>query len=841
MPYIGNDPVPLIFGLLNSVSETTSATSTTIVDADQLVLNDVSAASGSRMKQIVVTDLAAYLDDEITAMPNLVSVGALNVGSITSGFTSIDVGAGAITTTGIITGGTLEATADTSAGDNAAIGYTSVLGLILTGQGSTNDVTIVNDADATVMGVATGTTSVTFAGNVTVGGDLDVTGSFDMSDADITNIGSISLDSITGDADANTSITFSGSDVITIATGGTTALTVDANQDLNLLTDAAVIKLGANGDVTLTHVHNTGVLLNAASVIQFRDSGLTIGSNADGDLDIVSDGTAVDSINIESAGGITLDAGTASSGIIYEDDGTEMLRIHNSSSDVIIESKVSDKDIIIKGNDGGSARTVATFDMSAGGDLFLTGGLIDLKNNGSNVSQIKFYCESSNAHAQTLIGAPHNQSANNTLTLPDGSNGVLLSTVSTATVTNKTLTSPVINTGTFGTSILPVSADGTALGSTSKEFSDLFLADSSTIQFGNDQDTILTHTDGAGLTLNSTNKLMFNDASQFIQGASATVLDIAATDEIELTATLIDVVGNATVSGTLGVTGIATFTDDIIIGDGKTIGSASDVDAITIASDGDVTFSQKVGIIGAHDLGTGLHIRTADSGASVSANADELIIEGSGNTGITIASGNDSSGNIFFADDGGVQQGKIQYDHDSNAMQFRTNNTDAMKIDAAGHVTQPSQPAVQVKVASAISNIAAGALYNVPFATEIFDNNADFQASTGDGQGGDGSNLAATFTAPVTGRYVVMINGTLGGYPLAADYVQWHLATSNRTYNSTIDPDGFDSSPVYHNLNLSALVDMDANDTALAKLHIQGSVDTTDIFSETYFSIYLAC
>ena len=42
--------------------------------------------------------------------------------------------------------------------------------------------------------------------------------------------------------------------------------------------------------------------------------------------------------------------------------------------------------------------------MSAG-DLFLTGGLIDLKNDGSAVSQIKFYCESSNAHAQTLQGA----------------------------------------------------------------------------------------------------------------------------------------------------------------------------------------------------------------------------------------------------------------------------------------------------------------------------------------------------------------------------------------------------------------------------------------------------
>ena len=84
-------------------------------------------------------------------------------------------------------------------------------------------------------------------------------------------------------------------------------------------------------------------------------------------MDVVSDGTAVDSINIESAGGITLDAGTAASGIIYEDDGTEMLRIHNSSSDVIIEAKVQDKDIIFKGDDGGSGVTALTLDMSAGG------------------------------------------------------------------------------------------------------------------------------------------------------------------------------------------------------------------------------------------------------------------------------------------------------------------------------------------------------------------------------------------------------------------------------------------------------------------------------------------
>ena len=94
------------------------------------------------------------------------------------------------------------------------------------------------------------------------------------------------------------------------------------------------------------------ILMNTNEKVQFRDTGLYISSNADGDLDIVSDGTAVDSINLESAGGVTLDAGTAGSGIVYEDDATEMLRIHNSSSDVYLESKVSDKDIYIKGNDG---------------------------------------------------------------------------------------------------------------------------------------------------------------------------------------------------------------------------------------------------------------------------------------------------------------------------------------------------------------------------------------------------------------------------------------------------------------------------------------------------------
>jgi len=58
---------------------------------------------------------------------------------------------------GAVTISTVEPTGDTSAGDNAAIGYTAAEGLILTGQGSTSDITLKNDADGTVFTVPTGT------------------------------------------------------------------------------------------------------------------------------------------------------------------------------------------------------------------------------------------------------------------------------------------------------------------------------------------------------------------------------------------------------------------------------------------------------------------------------------------------------------------------------------------------------------------------------------------------------------------------------------------------------------------------------------------------------------
>jgi len=126
---------------------------------------------------------------------------------------------------------------------------------------------------------------------------------------------------------------------------------------------------------------------------------------------------------------------------------------------------------------------------------------------------------------------------------------------------------------TATTAFVPDASDGAALGTTSLEFSDLYLADGAVIGFGDDQDVTLTHVADTGLLLNSTMALQFNDASQYINAPSATILDINATDEIELNATLADVNANLDVSGT--IVGASTIQGTTITATGNLIASGT--------------------------------------------------------------------------------------------------------------------------------------------------------------------------------------------------------------------------------------------------------------------------
>jgi len=152
-------------------------------------------------------------------------------------------------------------------------------------------------------------------------------------------------------------------------------------------------------------------------------------------------------------------------------------------------------------------------------------------------------------------------------------------------------------TGTWEvtTALVPDASDGAALGTTALEWSDLFLADGAVINFGDDQEVTITHVADTGLLLNGTNVIQFNDASQNIGAPSNAILDINATDEIELNSTLIDVNGNLDVSGTGVIAGAVTTaaltasgiikTDDTTAATNTTDGSLQTDGGLSVAAD----------------------------------------------------------------------------------------------------------------------------------------------------------------------------------------------------------------------------------------------------------------
>ena len=119
----------------------------------------------------------------------------------------------------------------------------------------------------------------------------------------------------------------------------------------------------------------------------------------------------------------------------------------------------------------------------------------------------------------------------------------------------------ISSTNKFSSDILPTTSDGAAIGSTSFEWSDLYLADGGVINFGDDQDVTLTHVADTGLLLSSTDQLQFGDSGTYIFQSADGVLDLVSDTEIEINATTIDINGNVEISGDLTVSG-----DDITMG-----------------------------------------------------------------------------------------------------------------------------------------------------------------------------------------------------------------------------------------------------------------------------------
>ena len=288
---------------------------------------------------------------------------------------------------------------------------------------STGALKIATETSGIAITLGHSTSEVTIADNATVTGNLTVTGT-------LTQTGTQTFDG--------------GIDVDNFNINGTTIALSSGDM---LLDSAGDIILDADG-----------------GDVFFKDAGTTFGSatNTSGNLIIKSGTTTAATF---SGANVTL-AGTVGSGAITStgtvqgttitattafvpdaSDGAALGTTALEFSDLFLADGAvinfgADQDINL--THAHNTGLTTNGDFTVGDDLFVSGGVIDLKNTGT-ASQILLYCESSNAHAQTIQGAPHSQAASNTLILPDGGNGTLLSTVSTATVTNKTFTTPKIN------------------------------------------------------------------------------------------------------------------------------------------------------------------------------------------------------------------------------------------------------------------------------------------------------------------------------------------------------------------------------------------------------------
>ena len=215
-------------------------------------------------------------------------------------------------------------------------------------------------------------------------------------------------------------------------------------------------------------------------------------------------------------------------------------------------------------------------------------------------------------------------------------------------------------------------------------------SDSAVLKFGADNDTTLTHTDGTGLTLNSTNKLCFNDASQFVQGSSNAILSLGATDEIDLTATAIDINGTCDISGTfsLGGTNITTTAAEINLIDGGTARGTTalaDGDGILINDAGTMrmtnvtavkTYMATAALAGIDDQSSSNddQLTITDSAVVINEDSDDLDFRIEGN----------SLANLFYVDAGedkiymGVaSKGVVAAGHEPSFYMEGTNDADS--------------------------------------------------------------------------------------------------------------------------------------------------------------------
>ncbi len=563
-------------------------------------------------EKVLFRDSAIYLNSSTDGQLDIVADTEVQIAA-----TTIDINGN------VDVSGTLTVAGAVDFGDAALSNVGAVQLDSIAGDADTN--TSITFSGSDVITVATGGSTaftvnasqlITASGGITSTAASNTFGATSFNDADITNVGSIALDTITNDG---TDVTIdSGGDIVLDAGGADVTLKDDGTTfgSLSQSSGELVIKSGSTPTAAITM---SGANVTVAGDLTVSGDDITMGTNTAGNL-LIADGTNFNSVAVGSLSEIS----TVANDDVFlavDTSGGGLKKITRSAivSGLATSSAISNVsedttpqlggDLDVNGNDivstsngninllpNGSGKVILDGNGSSDG-VSITDGVIDIRTGTGNEAKILFYCESSNAHAQTLQAAPHSagSSAVSTLVLPTAS-GTLIGTGDSGTVSNGMLAGSIADSklSTIST------ADKVAGGA---------------IQ-------IDSGTDGTSITVDDSDKLLIDDggttkyinASQIKSyAASATAADDIGTGDAAVTiatssgnitldaqASDTDIIFKGTDGGadTTFLTldgsdaGTAIFNHDIKIADGGQIGSASDADAISIASDGVVTMNQ---------------------------------------------------------------------------------------------------------------------------------------------------------------------------------------------------------------------------------------------------------
>ena len=136
---------------------------------------------------------------------------------------------------------------------------------------------------------------------------------------------------------------------------------------------------------------------------------------------------------------------------------------------------------------------------------------------------------------------------------------------------------------------------------------------------------------------------------------------------------------------------------------------------------------------------------------------------------------------------------------------------------ATQQMTYPTQACFSVGMSADMLNLAINVNNTVLFDTEIFDLGDNFNPAT------------YTFTAPVTGKYLLIAYVRLDNVDSAATYIRIVIHTTSRVYIHYFSPLGLDQDVGYVTLACSAIAHMDAGDTAFVSVRAQGGAAQMDV------------